>query len=219
MEAELIPKGAVRLSLTWDDGPEIRFLARERIDFAQLQEKLVGVARQNGRLPLNMFFYAGICPAKNLDLIIDEDFSGVDHVIDEVQAGMRQLERFERGHGRLRDHRLRSIYLGLRRAAARGTARDERRALASLLFRGPSTTRQIASDLSIHDCQAVRVLEALGDALDRRPAPDQGDPSNEEVWSLRTDSPTLAAVLYLLRCTLGLDPIAVLGRLRETSHA
>ena len=86
---------------------------------------------------------------------------------------------------------------------ARKNARDEQRTLATLLFSGPSSAEEVATDLGMTANLASRMLRVLGPVVEQT---EQGR------FVLRTDTDTLAVVLHLLRSTLGLDPILVLRR-------
>ena len=122
---------------------------------------------------------------------------------------MKSLADFERDATRLRETGLRTIYLAARNVATRKSARDEQRALATLLFSGPSTAEQLAEDLGISKNLAERILRVLGAVIEERAS---------GRFALRADTDTLAVVLQLLRGTLGLDPIRVLRRRIRSSE-
>ena len=195
-------KKDVALILGWDDLGAAAGLRRNDAGFGDIKKR---VTQTDGEKPLklNAFFYAFLFPAKNFDLFLSEDFKAVEKAIGEIEKKIRQLLEFERTACDDTPTALRNSYLALREVIGRGTARDERRTLATLLFSGPSTAEQVARELGITANLVDRMFLALSPVLES---------SGEQSVALRADTNSLAVVLYLLRSTLGVDPIAVLRR-------
>ncbi len=192
----------IALVLDWDGLGESAGLRRNEAGFGTVKS-MAERASVDNPLVLNAFLYAFLCPAKNFDLFLTESTAAISSDIQEISAKIESLSEFERDAVDQPPAGLRETYLVLRNVVARRTARDERRTLATLLFSGPSTSAQIANDLGIGPGLAERVLRALAPVLERH----DGD-----AYALRTDTDTLAAVLHLLRSTLGVDPLGVLQR-------
>ena len=199
----------IKLVLYWHDLGELAGLRRNTAGFDTIKS-LAKNATSETPLVINAFLYAFLCPAKNFDLFLKENVDAISSDLARIEEKMRSLEDFEREAKSLRDAGLRKIYLAARPLAARKNARDELRALATLLFSGPSTAKQIAQDLGIRENLASRILRVLGSVAEER------DPG---AFTLRADTDTLAVVLQLLRSTLGLDPVRVLRRRIEARHS
>lgn len=94
-------------------------------------------------------------------------------------------------------------YLAFREIIARPSARDERRALATLLVSGPSTLDDISTDLGLNYTlgqRALTVFEAIGVIEIRHGG------------SYAIAMPHLALTLFGLRETMGLDLLSVLPK-------
>lgn len=196
------PTLKVSLVLGWGDLGTTTGLRRNASGFGTIKD-LAQSASPRDPLKLNAFLYAFLCPAKNFDLFLAENMSAIAVSVRDIDQKIHQLSDFEREARTLPPQDLRETYLALRNVVARRTARDERRTLATLLFSGPSTAKQVADDLGIGENLVERVFRALAPVLER-----QGD----ERVALKEDTDTLATVLHLLRSTVGVDPLAVLQR-------
>ena len=192
----------VGLVLGWHDLDESAGLRRNTAGFSTIKS-LAEQANSEKPLVINAFLYAFLCPAKNFDLFLKENVDTISSDVARIEKKMKSLADFEREATSLREAGLRKIYLAARNIAARKSARDEQRTLATLLFSGPSTAKEIAQDLDISENLAGRILRVLGSVAEEQ------DPGR---FTLRADTDTLAVVLQLLRSTLGLDPIRVLRR-------
>lgn len=196
-----VSRDDITLVLGWDDLGASAGLRRNQAGFTTIKAMAEEATAENP-LTLNAFLYAFLCPAKNFDLFLRENLQAITSDIQSITERMKEIEAFERDAASLNDG-LRMTYLAARNVVARRSARDERRTLATLLFSGPSTARQIAEDLGIAEGLAVRTLRTLASVLKQQPG-------GQVV--LRSDPDTLAVVLHLLRSTLGIDPIRVLER-------
>ncbi len=195
----------VRLVWYW---PE--HVRRNEIGFAQIKQ-LVASKSNTTAYEFNLFLYAFLCPAKNLDLFISVKLTEEDsRKFDIIQKNLNAIEIFERA-GLVIEKQLTNQWLEIRNVAARATARDEQRSLATLLFSGPSTAEQVATDLGISVNLVQRVMQSVQSVL-KTAKPEDG------CYQLETGTDTLSATLYLLRCTLGIDPIAVLEPIIEFSE-
>jgi hypothetical protein len=192
----------VSLVLNWHDLDESAGLRRNTAGFGTIKS-LAEQANSENPLVINAFLYAFLCSAKNFDLFLKENVDVISSDVASIEKKMKSLAAFEREATSLREAGLRKIYLAARNIAARKSARDEQRTLATLLFSGPSTAKEIAQDLDISENLAGRILRVLGSVVEEQ------DPGR---FTLRADTDTLAVVLQLLRSTLGLDPIRVLRR-------
>jgi hypothetical protein len=169
---------------------------------ARLEAEGLGPVRSR----VNAITYAFLQGAKNFDLLLPED-RGVPGPFRAALPGWRAqiaaLEAFERDGDRPADPWLGDAYLRLRPILARGSARDERRSLAVLLIAGPSSLEEIERDLGLSYDLSQRVLAPLV-AIDlvERSAADQ---------RFAVTNRALPLVLFALRETLGIDPLAVLG--------
>lgn len=203
------PGDPIRLVLDWHALGQSAGLRRNTAGFADVKLLAESSSRENP-LVINAFLYAFLCPAKNFDLFLQEDVEVISTDLARIEAKMKSLEAFEREASALPDRDLRRVYLAARKFAARKSALDERRVLATLLFSGPSTATQIVQDLGMSENLAVRILRVL-------------DPVAEEqdqcVFAIRSDTDTLAVVLQLLQSTLGLDPVRVLRRRIDARNA
>ncbi len=192
--------GQVRL--VWDWPGSIR---RNEIGFGQIKQMVLS---SNDTTPcqLNLFLYSFLCPAKNLDLLLTEALTVADaEKFESIQKNLNIIEHFERsGIVKRNQEMVCKKWLEIRKVAARANARDEQRTLATLLFSGPSTTDEVAKDLGISVNLAQRIMRAVQSVLTTA-MPEDGR------YQLDTDTDSLSATLYLLKCTLGLDPTAVLS--------
>jgi hypothetical protein len=150
---------------------------------------------------IDAFAWSFLKGAKNLDLLLpatrQSDAMRAEHQrwLKEIRA----LERFERLGIPLPEHAAISgdTYLALRAIVTRPSARDERRALASLLVSGPSTIAEITHDLGLNYSlgeRSLAIFETKPLALLQR---------RDECFALRAE--TLPLVLFGLRETMGLD--------------
>lgn len=193
--------GEIELTLGWTNLGDAAHLRRNEVGLEGLKTLAVN-AGADQPFKLNAFLYAFLCPAKNLDLFLTENTDAIASGVGEISDKMKVLDGFERDAMTQPDEALVSRYLALRRVIARTSARDEQRTLAALLFSGPGTAQQVADDLGISENLAARMLRALGPVLQE----------TDGRFLICNDTDSLAVVLYLLRSTLGVDPITVLRR-------
>lgn len=192
----------IELVLGWDDLGETAGIRRNQSGFSRIKT-LAAVTNPGTPFKLNAFLYIFFGSAKNLDLVWIGNTKSISCKISKITKKMAQISDFEReAKGKPSDEPMKT-YLALRKVVARRTARDERRTLATLLFSGPSTAKQVAADLGISTNLVERVFRALEPVLQRL---------DDKQVQLRDDSDNLAAVLHLLRSTMGVDPLAVLQR-------
>lgn len=192
----------VDLVMGWMDLGETAELRRNSTGFSTIKELAANAAREQP-IKINAFFYASLCPAKNFDLFLEENVEAIKDGVAEIDKKMDLLENFEREAIPTGSGSLEKTYLAIRNVAARPNARDEQRTMAVFLFNGPSTIEQIASELGISANLAERVCRALKPALDE---------TDDKAFVLKADTDVLAVVTYLVRITLGLDPMSVLKR-------
>lgn len=192
----------ITLVLGWEGLGESAGLRRNEVGFETVKAMAEKASPENP-LVMNAFLYAFLCAAKNFDLFLTANTDTIASDTKAISAKMDSLADFERDARNWPPASLRDRYLALRKVLARGTARDERRTLAALLFSGPSTSVQVAEDLGMSTGLAERILRALAPLLERH---------NDDAYALRTDTDSLAVVLHLLGSTLGVDPLGVLQR-------
>ena len=150
---------------------------------------------------IDAFAWSFLKGAKNLDLLLPAapHSAAMRAEYQRWRKDIRALERFERLGLPLPQPGAISAdaYLALRAIVTRPSARDERRALASLLVSGPSTLAEITDDLGLNYSlgeRSLAVFESKPLALLKR---------RDECFSLRAE--TLPLVLFGLRETMGLD--------------
>lgn len=192
-------RGTVRLTMGWPPPPDRKVLRWTLDDFRRFRN-LALAHRADGDLEANAFQAFRIFRAKNFDLFLDLDLSGVVAELNAIKNVMAELERFERT-GEAGGSELVETYLAVRRVVARPTASDERRALWILLFSGPSTARELADDLGRSEELASRILRALDPVVECSDTEDAGVERHRIL-----DTPdALGVTLFLLRSTLGVD--------------
>lgn len=153
---------------------------------------------------IDVFAYAFLKGAKNFDFFLPEtkEKKGLFRAIyPQWRKEITGLESFERD-GRPSTGTDISAYLKLRCVVSRKSARDERRALATLLVSGPSTREDVTEDLSLPYSLAERILPTLQDV-------GVVDICNEK-YIIKTDA--LPRVVFCLREVMGLDLLPVLAR-------
>lgn len=156
---------------------------------------------------IDAFAYAFLRGAKNLDFLLP--------LGDEVNAGFRKthaawsgtftaLENFERlGKPLTKDACVSADqYLALRNIISRPSARDERRALATLMVSGPSSRGQISKDLGLNYSLGRRTVAAFLEmgVVQRR--------SGGEIFSVAESALPLST--FCLRESMGLDLLNIL---------
>ncbi len=195
-------KHHVSLVLDWENPGGTTALRRNTTGFAQIKELAENADTENP-LKLNAFLYSFLCSAKNLDLFLQENTTEITNDVEQIATKMTALEELERNGVTPNDPLLLQTYIEVRNVAARRCARDEQRSLATLLFSGPSTGLQVAEDLGISENLAIRTLRTLSPVVEQSKV-------DTDLFCLRSDANSLAITLYLLRYTLGIDPIRVL---------
>lgn len=178
------------------DGKALRWTL---VDFRRSRD-LALAHRGTDAFEANAFQAFRIFRAKNFDLFLDLDLSGVVEELVTIKRLMAKLELFERA-GAAGGTELVTTYLATRRVTARPTARDERRALWILLFSGPSTAPELANDLNCNENLASRILRTLDPVIE---CSDAGDASGDRHCIANTPD-ALAVTLFLLRSSLGVD--------------
>ena len=151
----------VELVMDWHGLTETAALRRTTTGFSTIKE-LVAKADGDQPIKINAFLYASLCSAKNFDLFLKDDVDAISDDLDDIDRKMGLLENFEREAIPTGSPKLKETYLAVRPLAIRRSARDEQRTLAILLFNGPSTTEQIASELGISSNLAERAGRSLG---------------------------------------------------------
>jgi len=157
---------------------------------------------------VDAFTYGFLKSAKNLDLVLPVGKGGLDgfqRTRSQWARAIAALEAFERSGTALAGSEpiSRERYLATRAIITRPTARDEQRALATLLLSGPSTLEELSTDLGLKYTLGSRTLavfesEPVG-VVERREG---------AIFALRES--TLPLVLFCLRETMGLDVLAAL---------
>jgi hypothetical protein len=154
---------------------------------------------------INAIAYALLKGAKNFDLLLpeDRDTNGpFREVLPSWKHQIAALERFERdGDDRL-DPWLRERYLESRPVMARASARDEQRSLAALLLSGPSTREEITQDLGLSYDLSQRVMAPFVSSGIVEASKQEG------CYTIAHRA--LPLVLFLLRETIGIDPLTIL---------
>ncbi len=151
---------------------------------------------------IDVFAYAFLKNAKNMDLSLPEsakgsaDFRGNCEV--PWQETLSQLERFER-LGDPIEPKTRTHYLALRKIALRKSARDEWRAMASLIFSGPASMEEISAELGLNYTLGPRLLKPFIDC--------EAVQVNLATQQYMIEEASIPFVLYFLRELLGLDPL------------
>lgn len=124
---------------------------------------------------------------------------------------MQELEDFERLGRNLRPEFsfVKDIYLKLRAAVSRPSARDEQRSLAILLESGPSTLDDISLDLGLNYSLDKRIMTALqgAGAIESRRQDD------DDIYFVAPNA--LPVALFLVRETVGLDLLTMAARMLE----
>jgi hypothetical protein len=156
------------------------------------------------RCEIDVFAYAFLKSAKNFDFFLPENTAAKGRerfrdVSAQWKKDMTVLERFER-KGTPMTYTDTLAYLACRRIITRKSARDERRALATLLVSGPSTSEEVTEDLGLPYSLAERILptfEGIG-ILERRAVR----------YVIKREA--LPRVVFCLREVMGIDLLAVL---------
>jgi len=175
--------------------------------FVRNSEKIIDESIGTVYFEIDAFSYAFLKGAKNFDTILpetDKVEGSYRKTRKNLLAEISQLEEFEREGYKPKDKKIMENYLSLRAVIASDAARDERRALATLLVSGPSSSEQIANDLGMPYGLSDLVLplyEKMGVTARR-------EEFGETVFAI-TES-ALARVLFCLRETMGVDFIDVL---------
>jgi len=153
---------------------------------------------------IDVFAYAFLKGAKNFDLLLPENpaktgpFRDVQPYWDKIIAALEELER--RGQPLPPDLAVsKGHYLALREVLARPSTRDEKRALATLLYSGPSTLAEIAADLGMNyslSQRTIGVFTANGTVEERA----------RGVYAIVETA--LPLVVFCLRETMGLEPLS-----------
>ena len=156
---------------------------------------------------IDAFAYAFLRQAKNFDFLLpigDDVNSAFRYTHRAWLQTLGALEQFERVGKPLasNDGISAAQYLALRGIIARPSARDERRALATLLVSGPSTLEAISQDLGLNYSLGPRILASFEETgvIERRPP--------GEIFAIVDAALPLAA--FVVRETLGLDLLSVL---------
>lgn len=170
------------------------------------KETLARIEGDDGRFAVNAFDFVYRVKARDADLFL---VPKVDETYAERAAALRaqieRLERLERNGKALDDDEGRRLYLGdaaapgLRTIAMRASTRDELRLLAVLLTQGPAESGDLAAALALPANLVPRLARALGPVLETVVT------AAGTKWSIRDEA--LTPVLFVLRATMGLDPL------------
>ena len=152
----------------------------------------------------NAFAYSFLVGAKNFDLLLPEstdnpfrkELPSFMETIDHLATFEQKGEEFPNSL-KLEEH------LEARALLTRPSARDERRVLAELLISGPSTAKQLSDELDLWSDLTDRVLDSLGSI--RLVCQNKNND-----FMLCKDR--LPSTYFLLRATLGLEPLLILER-------
>jgi hypothetical protein len=156
---------------------------------------------------IDAFNYAFAKHASNIDLLLPETEERPGGFRASHEAAwterMARLEAYE-WEGVEPDPAEKQAYRRLRATMARRSARDERRALATLLVSGPATTEEISEELALGYTLSPRVLAPFADAgvVARR------DEDKRYAIVMQHIPP----ILFALRETMGVDPLGSLRR-------
>lgn len=147
---------------------------------------------------IDAFAYSFLKGAKNFDLLlprVKEHNPEFMAEFDHIRKRVKKLEAFERG-GESIDNSVKHKYLATRSVMMRLSARDERRALATLLVSGPSTIDEISADLGLNYSLGQRTLsvfESIG-LIGRR---------ENDIFFIELTA--LPIVVFCLREAMGID--------------
>ena len=154
----------------------LELLFRKRVDgFNELKDFIGELSHLNVRgeyaepitCEIDAFAYGFLKGAKNFDLLLPLEKKSnpeYDAEYKRIHESIKQLETFER-EGKPISSKLRETYLALRGVMVRPSARDERRAMATLLVSGPSTLKDISKDLGLNYSlgqRSLAVYEKMG---------------------------------------------------------
>lgn len=155
---------------------------------------------------IDVFAYAFLKNAKNFDLLIPESIELDDgfrkkYEIEWIRK-IKQYEDFERFGKKISDED-KIFYLSLRKIALRKSARDEWRAMGSLLWSGPASTETISSELGLSYDLGVRVIKPFIDA---------GVVTfyDNKQTKYKIETKCLPVILFFLRELLGINPLEAL---------
>lgn len=175
--------------------------------FVRTSEKVIDESHEQVFFEIDAFSYAFLKGAKNFDIIMSET-DKVEGAYRKIRKSLldeiAQLEEFEREGYKPTDEKIMENYLALRAVIASLSARDERRALATLLVSGPSTSQQISQDLAMPYGLSDLVLpiyKKIG-------VVEQREEFGEINFAVKKEA--LARVLFCLRETMGIDFISIL---------
>ncbi len=157
---------------------------------------------------IDAFAYAFLRGAKNFDFLLplgDEVNAGFSKTRTAWSRTITALENFERlGKPLAKETEVSAEqYLALRGIVSRPSARDERRALATLMVSGPSSMQEISKDLGLNYSLGQRTVAAflkMG-IVQRR---------SGEIFAVAESVLPLAA--FCLRESMGLDLLNVLPK-------
>ncbi len=163
---------------------------------------------------MDIFAFAFLKYAKNYDLFMVASPANVAHLqgtVTDWKEIVQALEDFERLGQDLapKYSHFKDIYLKLRSAVSRPSARDEQRTLAVLLGSGPSTLDEISIDLGLHYSLNQRIITTLQNtgAIESR------DVNGGPQYFIKETA--LPVVLFLTRELIGLDFLTMAASLTE----
>lgn len=175
--------------------------------FVRASETIIDASLQPIFYEMDVFSYAFLKGAKNLDAILRETSKVMNpfrEILPQWQAEIKSLEDFEREGIMPKTSTVADKYLELRRIIAPGSARDERRTLATLLISGPSTAEEIAKDLGMSYGLSERMLPLFEQINIVQGRDEQGTYR----YVLTTEA--LPRVLFCVRETVGIDFVEIL---------
>ena len=175
--------------------------------FVRSSETIMDATLQPAFYEIDVFAYAFLKGAKNLDAILRETskvISPFREILPQWQSEIKSLENFERAGIMPQIQQIAENYLELRCIVAPGSARDENRTLATLLISGPSTAEEIARDLGISYGLSERILPLFEQIKIVQGSQEQG------VYRYRLTTEALPRVLFCLREIMGINLIEIL---------
>ncbi len=185
-------------------GTDELFYRRVNHGFKPIKRFMAALTEDNSAHPLichiDVFAYSFLKKAKNFDLFLPES-EKADHGFrkDYESEWRQQIDRMENFElfGKTIPEDEKQRYLALRQIALRKSARDEWRAIASLIQSGPTTMEGISGELALGYTLGPRLLKPFVDLG----AVAQSDSDGRYQATIEA----LPVLLYFLRELLGLD--------------
>lgn len=197
-----------------------QLLRRRKDGFSRINQFTAAVLNVSDKLEqfkgcrIDIFAFAFLKYAKNYDLFMmppPDNVRSMQEVAREWQGAVQALEDFERLGQELEPvySGLKEVYLKLRVAVSRPSARDEQRTLAVLLASGPSTLEEISIDLGLNYALNKRIMTAL----ETTGAVEARESDHGPAYCVKESA--LPVVLFLTREIIGLDFLTMVTSLLE----